>query len=432
MEGAVSVLRIRGGRPLTGSVEIPGSKNASLALLSAILLGSKPSRLTNLPEITDVEVKAHLLERFGADVQVEGDHVLVDPSKIRHAEADDRFRLIRTSFYMLGPLLARIGYARMPAPGGCKIGARPLDFHLRGLEMMGASIELENGFYVARTDGLKGAEIYLDFPSAGATQHLMSTATLADGITVIQNAACEPEVCALARFLNAMGARIEGAGTPTITVVGVTRLEGTEFRIPADRLQAGTYLLGAAMTQGDVTVQGILPEEQIALMNKLREAGADVQEGSDWVRVSASQRLKPIRVKTMPHPGFHTDLQQPMCALLTTADGTSVIEETIYESRIGQVPELVRMGAKIRVEGRSMVITGVRSLKGARVDATDLRAGAALCLAGCAAEGETIVGNLHFVDRGYQDIEGKLSSLGADITRIRISDTKTARSADVV
>jgi UDP-N-acetylglucosamine 1-carboxyvinyltransferase len=283
-------------------------------------------------------------------------------------------------------------------------------------------VELDGGVYRAETRGLRGAEIYLDFPSAGATQHLMSAAVLAEGVTTIQNAAVEPEVTALASFLNRMGARIEGAGTNTISIIGVESLGACDFRVPADRLQAGTYLLAAAMTSGDITVKGIVPEHQTALVNKLRESGVEVEEGPDWLRVDHSGRMRGIRIKTMPYPGFPTDMQQPMAAALALAEGMSVVDETIYESRTGHIPELNRMGARIRVEGRSAVISGVESLKGSTVEATDLRAGAALVLAGLAAEGETLVRNIHFIDRGYEGFEKTLSSLGGRIERVQVAD----------
>lgn len=293
---------------------------------------------------------------------------------------------------------------------------------------MGAEVELVGGVYVAETKQLKGAEIYLDFPSAGATQHLMSAAVLAEGSTIIQNAAMEPEITTLADFLNRMGARIEGAGTSTITIQGVTSLHGGDFFVPHDRLQASTYLLAGAMTGGDVKVTGVMPETQMALVNKLREAGAEVDEGSDFVRVAAPTRLEAIHVKTMPYPGFPTDVQQPMSAALCLANGTSTVEETIYESRTGHIPELNRMGAKIRQEGRSSIITGVERLRGAVVEASDLRAGAALVLAGLAAQGKTTVRNVHFIDRGYEGFESRLQSLGAKIERRETTDTEQAVS----
>jgi UDP-N-acetylglucosamine 1-carboxyvinyltransferase len=427
----MNVLRIRAGRPLSGALEVPGSKNAALAILSAVLLGEGTSVLHNVPEVTDIRIKLRLLERFGARVVWREGTLFVDCSSIHAWEADEEsVRSIRTSFYLLGSLLARTGRAKLPAPGGCRIGARPVDFHLKGLALMGATVDLVGGCFVAEAEKLRGAEIYLDFPSAGATQHLMATATLAEGVTAIQNAAIEPEVVTLAEFLNRMGARIEGAGTSTITIHGVSRLQACEFRVPADRLQAGTFLLAGAITRGDVTVKGVMPEHQTALVNKLREMGAEAFEGPDWVRVRAKGRLEGIRVKTMPYPGFPTDMQQPICALLALAKGTSVVEETIYESRIGHVSELNRMGAKLRVEGRSIVVDGVDRLQGATVEASDLRAGAALCLAALAASGETIVQNIHFIDRGYEHFERRLGALGADVARFTRREWERAVAAN--
>lgn len=415
----MNLLHVEGGRPLVGSVDVAGSKNAALAIMSAVLLTDGVTVLHNVPNVSDTRIKAGLLERFGAKVDWVEETLFVDCTNLYVGELDEEtVRLIRTSFYLLGPLLARLGKAVLPAPGGCKIGQRPVDFHLKGLSLLGADVRLVNGKYVAQTTGLKGAEIYLDFPSAGATQHLMSAAVLAQGVTIIQNAAIEPEVTTLAEFLNRMGARIEGAGTSTITVIGVKSLVPCEFRVPSDRLQAGTYLLGGAITGGDVTVRGILPENQTALANKLREAGATVDEGPDWVRVAAPNRLKGIRVKTMPYPGFPTDMQQPMAAVLTLAEGNSLVEETIYESRTGHVGELNRMGAKMRMEsGRLTSIVGVDKLTGATVEASDLRAGAALILAGLAAEGDTYIKNVHFIDRGYENLEETFAQLGGRITR---------------
>lgn len=427
----MNVFRIKGGRRLEGVVDVGGSKNTALAIMSAVVLVEGKVVLTNVPTLSDTRIKAALLERFGAKVNWEGDRMEIDCTNIFSGEADEEtVRAIRTSFYLLGPLMARTKHIRLPAPGGCKIGARPVDFHLRGLRALGATIELEAGNYVASCDVLKGAEIYLDFPSAGATQHLMSTAVLAEGVTTIQNAAIEPEVTALADFLNRIGARVEGAGTSTITIMGVDKMKSAEFRVPADRMQAGTYLLAGAITGGEVTVRGILPEEQMAVVNKLREAGAEVEEGPDWVKVSAPVRLQGMNIKTMPHPGFPTDMQQPMAAVLALAEGTSVVEETIYESRIGHIQELNRMGANIRTEGRSALITGVEKLRGAVVEASDLRAGAALVLAGLVAKGETTVRNIHFIDRGYEGFEKTLTSLGANIKRVQVPDDAPLLAAD--
>lgn len=427
----MNVFQIKGGKRLEGVVDVGGSKNTALAIMSAVVLVEGKVVLTNVPNLSDTRIKAALLERFGAKIVWENDRMEIDCNHIFSGDADEEtVRAIRTSFYLLGPLMARTKHIRLPAPGGCKIGARPVDFHLKGLRALGATVDLEGGSYIAECETLRGAEIYLDFPSAGATQHLMSTAVLAKGVTTIQNAAIEPEVTALADFLNRIGGRVEGAGTSTITVMGVEKMHSAEFRVPADRMQAGTYLLAGAITGGDVTVRGILPEEQMAVVNKLKEAGAEVEDGPDWVRVSAPQRLQGMNIKTMPHPGFPTDMQQPMAAVLALAQGTSVVEETIYESRIGHIQELNRMGASIRSEGRSALITGVDKLRGAVVEASDLRAGAALVLAGLVAKGETTVKNIHFIDRGYEGFEKTLSSLGANIKRVQVPDDAPHLSAD--
>lgn len=406
-----------------------GSKNAALAILSGVLLCEEPVTLRGLPAVSDVETKLQILEQFGAviDRWDDGETVTIDCSNLKDAEPDPNMvRNIRTSFYVLGPILARLGSARIPQPGGCKIGARPLDFHLKGLSQFGADVRLNGGFYEAKAKNLVGAEVYLDFPSAGASQHLMAAATLADGQTVIKNAAMEPEVTALADFLNRMGARVEGAGTSTITISGVTKLGGGEYVIPADRLQAGTYLLAGAATFGDVTVEGVLPEHQAPVISKLKEMGVTVDEGPDWIRVVGNRFMQAISVKTMPYPGFPTDIQQPMAALLSIAHGVSTLEETIYESRIGHIDELNRMGAKIRQEGRTSIITGVDHLQGAVVEATDLRAGAALVVAGLSAIGETYVKNIVYIDRGYQKFEESLRSLGADIERMPVEEWEKA------
>lgn len=412
-------LVIRGGHKLSGEIEVSGSKNIALAILSAVVLAEEPVVLRNVPKISDTVIKAQLLEVFGAKVRWDGDSLHIDCSELKAGDADEEMvRSIRTSFYMVGPLLARIGNLEMPAPGGCKIGARPVDLHLKGLHALGATIDLDGGVYKASARTLKGTEVYLDKPSAGATQHIMSTAALAQGTTTITNAAMEPEIVALGDFLNRIGAKVEGAGTSSITIQGKKSLSGGEYKIPADRIQAGTFLLAGAITGGDVKVTNILPEDQTAVVNKLREAGAMIEQGVDWVRVGAPSRLQAVNVITMPHPGFPTDMQQPMAATLCVADGTSIVEETIYESRTGHISELSRMGAKIRQDGSSAIIQGVPELRGATVYASDLRAGAALCLAGLAAHGETVVKNIHFIDRGYEAIEKSLQMLGADISRV--------------
>jgi len=424
----MSALVISGGRRLLGEVDVAGSKNTALALLSAVVLAEGTTVLHNVPDVLDTRTKAKLLKVFGAKIEWRENSVYIDCTHLKNGEADEEMvRAIRTSFYLLGPLVARLGKVTMPAPGGCKIGARPVDLHLKGLGLLGTNIDLSSGVYTLEATGLVGTEIYLDFPSAGATQHLMTTAALAKGITTIQNAAMEPEIVTLADFLNRMGARVEGAGTSTVTVHGTTALCPCEFRVPSDRLQAGTYMLAGALTGGQVTVKGILPEHQTALVNKLRESGAEIAEGADWIRVATPDRPKGLRIKTMPYPGFPTDMQQPMAAYLTLSEGISVVEETIYESRIGHVQELNRMGANIIQESRSSIINGVGKLRGTMVVASDLRAGAALVIAGLAAEGETIIRNVHFIDRGYERLEQTLTGLGARIARVHEDELKTKR-----
>lgn len=429
MEGSPQkhVLRIQGGRRLEGSVAVKGSKNASLAVLSGALACSEPVFLRGLPKVSDIRIKLRLMEELGAKVRYEDDGVWIDCSSLHTADIDPEWaRKIRTSFYMLGPLLARLGSATLPQPGGCPIGTRPVDFHIKGLTALGAKISLHHGIYQAKAKKLQGCEIYLDFPSAGATQHLIATAVLAEGHTVLQNAAIEPEVITLANFLNRMGAKIEGAGTTTITVEGVEKLKGGEFPIPADRLQAGTYLIAAAATGGSIRVDGVLPEFQQPVVSKLKEMGAKVDQGAEWIHVHAGEYHAATTVKTMPFPGFPTDMQQPMAALLTTANGVSIVEETIYENRTQHVPELRRMGAIIHQDGRTCVITGVARLDGAVVTAPDLRGGAALVIAGLMARKETVVKGVEWIDRGYEDFETTLNSLGAEIERIPAEEWEAA------
>jgi UDP-N-acetylglucosamine 1-carboxyvinyltransferase len=417
------ILSIHGGSRLTGTVQVPGSKNAALGLLSAVVLARGVTVFENAPDIVDVRLKARLLESFGAKTSWQNGTLTVDTTEVIANRIEEEVaRSIRTSFFLLGPLLARLGKISLPAPGGCKIGARPVDFHIKGLTALGAQIEYANGFYHASADRLVGTDIYLDNPSPGATQHLMATAALASGVTTIHNAAMEPEVLSMADFINQMGGRIEGAGGATITIIGVDALGGTRFRIPSDRIQAGTYLVGGAITGGDVTVEGILPETQTPIVGKLREAGANVEVGHDSVRVQADGRLKAVNIRTMPYPGFPTDMQQPACALLSVCEGTSLVEETIYEGRIGHIQELNRMGAQIALRDRTSIISGVARLQGANVEASDLRAGAALVLAGLVAEGETVIRNVHYIDRGYENIEATITALGGTIKRLTVED----------
>ncbi|CAN1532577.1 MurA UDP-N-acetylglucosamine enolpyruvyl transferase [Fimbriimonadaceae bacterium] len=419
----MQVLSIQGGRRLCGVVDVAGSKNSALSLLSAVVMAEGVTILHNIPDIADVRIKASILEVFGAKIQWRENSLIIDCTDLQNADLDqDLATKIRTSFFLLGPLLARLGQASIPAPGGCKIGARPVDYHIKGLEALGASINYHAGVFHATAKRLKGTNIYLDYASPGATQHLMATAALAHGITTIHNAAMEPEVSSLADFINAMGGRIEGAGTSTITIIGVRSLDGVTYRVPSDRIQAGTYLVAGAITQGDVTARGILPETQTPVVNKLQEMGFDVEVGGDYVRVVSNSRPEPIKLRTMPFPGFPTDMQQPMCALMALGTGTSIVEETVYEGRIGHIQELNRMGASVTLSDRTSVIQGVPNLVGATVSASDLRAGAALVLAGLAASGETHIRNVNYIDRGYEKLEETLTSLGADICRSEVEE----------
>ena len=413
---------IIGGKPLVGTVTISGSKNAALALMAGALLIEGEVILHNMPQIEDVFTMLALLEELGVQACWEDTHTLsLDTRAIHHAEPNPQLvNRMRASFYVFGPLLARLGYAKMPHPGGCQIGTRPVNFHINGLRALGATI-VENGnhTYTAQALGLTGARIYLDMPSAGATQQLMTAAVYASGVTLIENAAMEPEVVNLADFLNAAGARIEGAGTSTLYIHGVPELRRyVEYTVIPDRLEAGTFALAAAITRGAVTLHRVIPEHLHALLAKLREAGVQVQETEDSITVRALERPQAIDIRTMPYPGFPTDLQQPMCALLTLADGASKVLETIYENRTQHVPELQKMGADIAAEGRTILIRGVERLKGARVRATDLRGGAALVLAGLAAHGETTIEEIVHINRGYEQFEGKLQALGAQIKRV--------------
>lgn len=411
-------IRIQGGRRLQGTVRTSGSKNATLAIMAASVLSEEQVTLRNIPHIGDTHIMIELLHELGASTHFTDESTLViDSGSICRFEAPNELvRRMRASFCVLGPLLARFGYARIPVPGGCDIGARPVNFHLDGLKKLGANIQLEHGIYTAEARHLEGTSIYLDFQSAGATQHLMTAACLASGTTVIENCATEPEVVDLATFLNTLGARIEGAGTTTITIHGVDSLGGGSYTVIPDRMEAGTFAVAAAITGGDIVIENALLDHMRPVISKLRETGVTVVE-DDGLHISSSGRLSAVDIKTMPHPGFPTDMQQPFAAMLSIAEGTSVITENIYESRFRYVNELNRMGADIKVQGSTAVITGVERLTGAPVTATDLRAGAALICAGLAAEGETEIVGVEHIDRGYENVVGKLQALGADILR---------------
>jgi UDP-N-acetylglucosamine 1-carboxyvinyltransferase len=400
-------------------VEVGGSKNDAVAIMAGALLVPGKTVLHNVPHITDVFTLMEILRRLGARVDFRLDGALeIDAGNLTTSETPHELvRQMRASFNVLGALLSRFGYASVAMPGGCNIGARPVNFHIRGLEQLGANLHLDHGIYVGAVNRFTGTNVYLEFPSAGSTQHLMIAAACARGRTVIENCAAEPEVVNFAHFLNACGAQISGIGTPIITIDGVKTLHPAEYAIIPDRQQAGTYAIAAAITGGDIRITNAVADHCRPVISKLIEAGVEVTMESGGLRVRRTGKILPTDIKTMPHPGFPTDMHQPFAALLTLADGVSMVTETVYESRFRYTTELERMGANIRVEGSTAVISGVRGLNGAAVDCTDLRAGAAMVLAGLAAEGETIVSHLDHLDRGYENMVAKLQGLGANVTR---------------
>lgn len=409
---------ISGGHRLQGEVRIGGAKNAALPILASTILGTGECLLTNVPDVIDVVTMGKLLRLLGASVRIEGSRTAVNAASLRSTEAPyELVRTMRASVLVLGPLVARWGEATVSLPGGCAIGTRPVNLHLAGLEKMGAEVTIAHGYITARADRLRGAHISFDIPTVTGTENLLMAATLADGTTVIENAAKEPEVADLAAFLVKRGARIAGAGTDVITVEGVRELRNADHEVIPDRIEAGTYLAAAAITGGDVRVEQCRPRHMEAVLLKLREMGAEVSEGKENVRLIAPRRLRHVDVKTFAYPGFPTDMQAQIMALAAVAEGTSAITETVFESRYIHVPELRRMGADIKVEGSHAVVNGVESLTGAPVMASDLRASAALILAGLAARGETEVSRVYHLDRGYERIEAKLLGLGAVIRR---------------
>lgn len=389
------------------------------------MLGTTQSTLTEIPKLADVHTVCDVIASLGVHIEhPERDTLVIDAHELTSTTAPyDLVRRMRASFLVMGPLLARKGRAQISLPGGCSIGARPIDLHLKAFEAMGAVINLENGDIEATApNGLKGAQIYLDFPSVGATENILMAASMAEGKTVLENAAEEPEIVDLATYLNSMGANIRGAGTNVIRIEGVKELHGANHAAIPDRIEAGTFMVGAAMTQGNVFVENAISEHLKPLISKLKEVGAEVQEEIDGIRVIGHAPLRPADIKTLPYPGFPTDMQAQFMALTTICQGTSVVTETVFENRFMHVDEFKRMGAKIRIEGRSAIVEGVPRLKGASVNATDLRAGAALVLAGLVADGETEVGYLYHIDRGYDNLVLKLQRLGADIVRVNIEE----------
>ena len=416
-------LVIRGGHRLQGRVKISGAKNAVLPIIAATLLGQeKPSTLDEVPSLEDVHTIAEVIRSLGVDARFDEDthQFIVDSKVIERAEAPyDLVRKMRASFLIMGPLLARSRRAKISLPGGCAIGTRPIDLHLKGFEALGAKIEIGHGFINAEApEGLKGARIYLDFPSVGATENIMMAASMAEGQTFLENPAQEPEIIDLANYLNVMGAKIRGAGTNVIKIDGVNVLHGADYTVIPDRIEAGTYMVAAAMTHGDVYIENAITEHLKPVIAKLKEAGVTIDEDVDGVRVRCDGPIKAVDIKTMPYPGFPTDMQAQFMAMLTVAEGTGMVTETVFENRFMHVDELKRMGANIKIDGRTSVVEGVPRLTGCQVKATDLRAGAAMVLAGLVADGETQVGYIHHIDRGYDHLVEKLVGLGADIERV--------------
>ena len=415
-------LVIHGGNPLRGRVKIGGAKNAVLPIIAAALLGGRGvSTLHDVPALEDVYTISAVLRALGvaADYSAADHQLRIDAAQIATVSAPyELVRKMRASFLIMGPLLAREGRAEISLPGGCAIGTRPIDLHLKGFEALGAQIDITQGaIHASAPKGLKGARIYFDFPSVGATENVMMAASCAEGQTILENPALEPEIVDLANYLNVMGAHIRGAGTNRIKIDGVPGLLAADYTIIPDRIEAGTYMVAAAMTGGDVFIENAISEHLKPVVAKLQEAGAEIEEDIAGIRVRANGRMKAIDLKTMPYPGFPTDMQAQFMALLTVAEGTSVVTETVFENRFMHVDELLRMGAQIRVDGRTATVEGGQCLVGAAVRATDLRAGAAMVLAGLVAEGETRVGFIHHIDRGYDDLVAKLVALGADIRR---------------
>ena len=421
---------VTGGKKLNGTVKVEGAKNAVLPILAATILASKGKNIIkDVPALADVKMINEVLKSLNAHVtyNVEQNEVIVDSQATLSSEAQFEFvSKMRASILVMGSLLARNGFARVALPGGCAIGSRPIELHLKGFEAMGAKISFGHGYVEAVAEGgLQGADIYLDFPSVGATENIMAAAALAKGVTTIENAAKEPEIEDLANFINAMGGRVTGAGTATIRIEGVEVLTGAVHHVIPDRIEAGTFMVAAAITEGDILIENAVPEHMTALISKMRDMGVEIDEEAHGLRVRATKPLKAVDLKTMPHPGFPTDMQSQMMALMLTAEGTSIITETVFENRFMHVEEFRRMNAQAKIEGRSVFIEGPAQLQGAEVESTDLRAAAALILTGLVAKGMTRVSKLYHLDRGYVNFHGKLAALGANIERITVAQPAT-------
>lgn len=419
----MDAFKINGGNPLRGEVVISGAKNAALPILMSALLSKTPVTFHNVPKLNDIETTIKLLNQLGAKAQwVSDNSIMIDASTIDHCRASyELVKTMRASILVLGPLLARFGHAEVSLPGGCAIGARPVNLHIHGLKLMGADINVENGYINAKNSGrLSGATIFMDTVSVTGTENLMMAAALAEGTTIIENAAREPEIVDLANCLNSMGAKVTGAGADTLVIEGVAELEGSEYSVMPDRIETGTFLVAAAVTQGKVKCLNTDPKALDAVISKLQEAGAIVETGTDWIELTMDKRPKAVNIRTAPHPAFPTDMQAQFVTLNVIAEGMATTTETIFENRFMHVPELQRMGADISLEGNVAISRGVNTLTGAQVMATDLRASASLVIAGLVATTETQVDRIYHIDRGYQHIEDKLTKLGADIKRIRV------------
>ena len=411
---------IKGGNPLVGEVEIGGAKNAALAILAAAVMTDDAVVIENMPDVRDTNVMLQAMESIGVKVErVDRHTVRINAKNVKgHIIEDDYIKKIRASYYLIGALLGKYKEAEVSLPGGCNIGSRPIDQHLKGFRALGAKVDIAHGMIIAKADTLKGNHIYLDVVSVGATINVMLASVMAEGITIIENSAKEPHVVDVANFLNSMGANIKGAGTDVIRVRGVEKLHGTEYAIIPDQIEAGTFMFAAAVTKGDVTVKNVIPKHLESISAKLLEIGCEVEESDDAVRVVAAKPLTHTHVKTLPYPGFPTDMQPQITVALALSSGTSIVTESIFENRFKYVDELTRMGANIKVEGNTAIIDGVTRYTGASITAPDLRAGAALVLAGLVAEGFTTIDDIRYIERGYEDFEVKLRSLGAQIEKV--------------
>ena len=411
---------IEGGRRLNGEVSITGAKNAVLGLIPASILCGCASKIENVPDIRDVQKYLDILEKLGVEVYREQDNLYLNTENIESSDCspyEEEIGKMRASYYLLGALLGRFGKAVVPLPGGCSIGDRPIDQHIKGFEALGATVKIRHGMVYVEAEKLTGARIYMDVVSVGATINIILAAVLAEGVTYIENAAKEPHVVDVANYLNLMGANIKGAGTDTIRIYGVDSLHGCEYSVIPDQITTGTYMMMAAATQGNILIKNVIPRHMDAVSAKLREMGVQVIEEDDGIRVIGKRPLKPVKVKTLPYPGFPTDLQQPMAVLMAVANGSSSITESIFENRFKYIDELRKMGAEATVTGRTCTFNGVEELSGTRIRATDLRAGASMVIAGLIADGETKITDIHYIDRGYEHLEDNLRNLGGIIRR---------------